>query len=139
MFSKVTRTRIYSNRLTCRYQFIAGEFCVFIVCAILTGHLPYLYTFSMNPTKKKSLRPGNRLFTVPENIGINLGLWLVLQELKIKLKTGSVFEEPVSFPVFCFELAGDDVGRTRTFFALSDLELHLLAFVKRGIAAHLDF
>jgi hypothetical protein len=93
----------------------------------------------MSPTKKKPLRPGNRLFTVPENIGVNLGLWLVLQELKIKLKTGSVFEEPVSFPVFYFELAGDDVGRTRTFFALSDLKLHLLAFVKGGIAAHLDF
>ena len=91
------------------------------------------------------LRSGNRLFTVPENIGntrlirTNQGLWLVLQGLKIKLKTGSVFEEPVSFPVFCFELAGDDVGRTRTFFALSDLKLHLLAFVKRGVAAHLDF
>ena len=85
------------------------------------------------------LRPDNQLFTVPENIGrINLGLWLVLQGLKNKLKTGSVFEEPVSFPVFCFELAGDDVGRTRAFFALSDLELHPLAFLKTGVARRLD-
>ena len=85
------------------------------------------------------LRPGNRLFTVTKNIGINQGLWLVLQGLKNKLKTGSVFEEPVSFPVFYFELAGDDVGRTRAFFALSDLELHLLAFIKSGVTFSLDF
>jgi len=62
-----------------------------------------------------------------------------MRRLNIKLKTGSVFEEPVSFPVFYFELAGDYVGCTRAFFALADLEFHLLAFVKRGVAAHLDF
>lgn len=41
--------------------------------------------------------------------------------------------------MFSFKLAGDDVRRTRAFFALSDLELHLLALIKRGVAAHLDF
>jgi hypothetical protein len=36
-------------------------------------------------------------------------------------------------------LAGDYVGRTRAFFALSDLEFHLLAFVERCIARRLNF
>ena len=45
MFSKVTRTRIYLRRLISKYQFIAGEFCAFIVCAILAGHLPFYILF----------------------------------------------------------------------------------------------
>jgi len=35
-------------------------------------------------------------------------------------------------------LAGDYVGRTRAFLALSDLEFHLLAFVERCIARRLN-
>jgi len=35
-------------------------------------------------------------------------------------------------------LAGDYVGRTRAFFALPDLEFHLLAFVERCIARRLN-
>jgi len=46
-------------------------------------------------------------------------------------------------PWFCqrvgLGLAGDYVGRTRAFFALSDLELNLLALLKIGVAGALDF
>ena len=62
-----------------------------------------------------------------------------MRGLKIKLKRAPFLEEPVSFPVLCFELAGGDVRRARAFFALSDLELDLLAFVKTGVTVHLDF
>jgi len=46
---------------------------------------------------------------------------------------------PLVFPVRCFELARDDVRRTRAFLALSDFELHLLAFIKSGVTFNLDF
>jgi hypothetical protein len=36
-------------------------------------------------------------------------------------------------------LLRDYVGRTRAFFALSDIKLNLLAFLKIGIAGRLDF
>ena len=39
----------------------------------------------------------------------------------------------------CFGLGRDYVGRTRAFFALSDLELNFLAFLKIGVAGRLDF
>ena len=58
---------------------------------------------------------------------------------KTKMKRAPVRPEPVGFSGFVFELAGDDVGCTRPFFALSDLELDLLAFIKTGVTAHLDF
>jgi hypothetical protein len=38
-----------------------------------------------------------------------------------------------------FGLAGDYVRRTRPFFALSDHELYLLAFIKTGVSGALDF
>jgi len=47
--------------------------------------------------------------------------------------------EPVGFLSYCSGLAGDYVGRTRAFSALSDLELDLLALIKIGIAGRLDF
>ena len=63
-----------------------------------------------------------------------------MRGLKIKLKNGLRFKwSPLDFPVLCFGLAGDDVRRARAFFALSDLELHFLAFIKTGVAVHLDF
>jgi len=43
------------------------------------------------------------------------------------------------FEACCLALTGDYVGRTRAFFALSNLELHLLAFIKTGVALRLDF
>ena len=39
--------------------------------------------------------------------------------------------------LFC--LGWDYIGRTRTFFALSDLEFNLLAFIKLSEAFHLNF
>ena len=59
--------------------------------------------------------------------------------LNIKLKRAPTRAEPAGFPVPYFELAGNDVCRTRAFFALSDLELHFLAFIKSGVTVHLDF
>jgi hypothetical protein len=43
------------------------------------------------------------------------------------------------FSSFVACLAGDYIGRTRAFFALSDLELDLLTFVERCIAGCLNF
>ena len=42
------------------------------------------------------------------------------------------------FPVYCLRLTRDYVGRTRAFFALSDIELNPLAFLKTGVASRLD-
>ena len=55
------------------------------------------------------------------------------------MKRAPFLAEPVGFPAFCLGLAGDDISRTGTFFALSNLELHPLAFLKGGIAVRLDF
>jgi len=43
------------------------------------------------------------------------------------------------FPVCCFGLARDYVGRTGAFSALSDLELNLLTFLETGVPGGLDF
>jgi len=59
--------------------------------------------------------------------------------LNVKNKRAPVFLEPVCFSVSCFELTRDYVGCTRSFFTLSDLEFHLLAFLKSGVAIRLDF
>ena len=39
----------------------------------------------------------------------------------------------------CFRLRRDYVCRTGSFFALSDHEIYLLAFLKIGVAGRLDF
>ena len=57
----------------------------------------------------------------------------------VKAKRAPLRVEPVGFSARCFGLARDDVRRTRAFLALSDLELHLLAFVKSGVTFSLDF
>jgi len=46
---------------------------------------------------------------------------------------------PLVFSASCFGLAGDYIGRTRAFSALSDLEVNLLAFIKIGVTGALDF
>ena len=46
---------------------------------------------------------------------------------------------PLVFSAFCFGLAGDYVGRTWAFSALSDHELNLLPFIKIGVTGALDF
>ena len=46
---------------------------------------------------------------------------------------------PLVFPACCFGLTWDYVGRTRAFFALSNLEFYPLAFLKTGVAGGLDF
>ena len=38
----------------------------------------------------------------------------------------------------CFRLAGNYIGRARTFFAFSDLEFDLLAFIERCVAGRLN-
>jgi hypothetical protein len=50
-----------------------------------------------------------------------------------------VLAEPVGFSVCYFELAGDNIGRTRAFFALSDLEFYPLPLLECGVAFCLDF
>jgi hypothetical protein len=47
--------------------------------------------------------------------------------------------EPAGFSGAVFELTGYDVCCTRAFFALPDLEFHLLTFVKGGVTLHPDF
>jgi hypothetical protein len=60
--------------------------------------------------------------------------------LKSQNARGPAFKpSPLVFVVFFFGLAGDNVRRTRAFFALSYLELNLLAFLKMSVAFRLDF
>jgi hypothetical protein len=67
-------------------------------------------------------------------------LTFIVRRYNSQIETGSGLSGARWFFRFTvFELARDDVGRTRAFFALSDLELHLLAFIKSGITFSLDF
>jgi hypothetical protein len=47
--------------------------------------------------------------------------------------------EPFDSLALSYTLGWGYIGCTRAFFALADLKLNLLVFVKRGIAARLDF
>jgi hypothetical protein len=54
-------------------------------------------------------------------------------------KGSALKRSPLVLSEHHFVLAGGYVGRAWPFFALSDLELYLLAFIKIRIPAHLDF
>jgi hypothetical protein len=62
-----------------------------------------------------------------------------MRRIKGQSEAGSALSGARWVSACCFGLARDDVRGTRAFLTLADLKLHLLAFVKSGVAVHLDF